>query len=254
MDKPGIEVAEIQWGNLYKAGGIAAFVVVLVALIEIIITYLPGGERVSPDAVSVVGWFMLFRDHWFIGLRNLGLLNIIMTILGIPIFYSLYAAHRRVNQAYGTLAMIFSFIGVAVFFATNRAFPMLELSRQYAAATTDTQRAMLTAAGQAMLSVGQSHTPGTFLGFFLSEIAGIMISLVMLRGNIFSKTSAWAGILGGASLLIFEVCSSFIPALFNAAMIFAMCGGLMTMTWYILLGLKLLQLGSSLSAEAKNRN
>ena len=38
-----------------------------------------------------------------------------------------------------------------------RAFATLDLSSQYAAATSDSQRAMLTAAGQAMLSVGQRH-------------------------------------------------------------------------------------------------
>ena len=79
--------------------------------------------------------------------------------------------------------MIISFLGIAVFYATNRAFPMLELSNQYAAAGTDAQRAMLEVAGQSILSVGQSHTPGTFLGFSLMEAAGIMMSIVMLLGK-----------------------------------------------------------------------
>jgi hypothetical protein len=60
---------------------------------------------------------------------------------------------------------------------------MLALSDQYAAATTDTERASLVAAGQAMLSVGQSHTPGTFMAFFFADLAGIMMAATMLKSN-----------------------------------------------------------------------
>src|SRR3989304_2463708 len=181
------------WKPLYKAGGVVALLIVLTALIEIVITFLPGGY-VSSE--TVIDWFTLFQNNWFLGLRNLGLLNIVMTALGIPMFFALYAAHRNVNQPYAALAMIISFIGVAVFYATNRAFPMLDLSNQYTSATTDAQRAIVSAAGQAMLSVGESHTPGTFIGFFLSEVAGILISIVMLRGKVFNKLNAYFGILG----------------------------------------------------------
>jgi hypothetical protein len=240
------ETADSNWESLYKIGGTAALMAVLVGLIEIIINFFPGGSA-SPE--TVIAWFTLFQNNWFLGLRNLGLLNIILTVLGIPVFLALYAAHRRVNKAYAALAMIISFVGVAVFLATNRAFPMLELSGQYAAATTDAQRSMLAAAGQAMLSVGKSHTPGTFLGFFLSEVAGIAISMVMLRSKVFSKVTAYAGILGFTLLLISDICSSFVPALVDVAMIFAMGGGLLSMAWYILLARRLFQLGSGILEE-----
>src|SRR3989304_1911321 len=140
------------WKPLYKAGGVVALLIVLTALIEIVITFLPGGY-VSSE--TVIDWFTLFQDNWFLGLRNLGLLNIVMTALGIPMFIALYTAHRHVNQTIAALAIITSLIGVAVFYATNRAFPMLDLSSRYAAAT-EAQKTILEAAGQAMLSVGQS--------------------------------------------------------------------------------------------------
>jgi hypothetical protein len=192
--------------------------------------------------MTVADWFVLFQDNVFMGLRNLGLLNIFMTILAIPVFLALVGAHRRVNMPYAVLAMVISFIGVAIFLATNRAFPMLDISNQYALATSDSQRTMLTAAGQAMLSVGQSHSPGTFLGFFLSEVAGIIISVVMLRGKVFSKAVAYVGIVAFVSFMIFEVCSSFVPPLFGVAMVFAAGGGLLSIAWYILIALRLFRL------------
>lgn len=225
--------------SLYELGGAAALLIVLTAVAEIAITFFPGGYAVSE---TVTDWFRLLQNSWFLGLRNLGLLNIIMTTLGIPMFFALYISHRNVNQTYAVLAMITAFLGDAVFYGTNRAFPMLDLSIRYAAATTPAQRAVIEAAGQAMLSVGQSHTPGTFLAFFLSELGGIAISLVMLRGTVFNKAAAYTGIVGFGFLLVFDILSSFVPSRHDATLILAMIGGISSMVWYILIAHRLFQL------------
>lgn len=235
-----------KWKNVYKIGGVAALGAVLTGLIESMIQYLPG-YNISPK--TVLDWFMLFQDNPFMGLRNLGLLNILLNILAILTYFALYAAHRENrNQPYAALALVIALLGIGVFFATNRAFPMLDLSNQYAIATTDSQQAMLEAAGQSMLSVGASHTPGTFLGFFFSEVAGIMISVVMLRSNIFSKVNAYAGILGFSILLIVEYFSTF-SGLSDVMMMLFMIGGLFSVIWYILLARRLFQLQQNVSTE-----
>ena len=220
--------------NIFIIGGTAALLTVLVAFGEILITFLPGG---SEQVETVIDWFTQLQNNWFMGLRNLGFLNIIMFALGIPIYFALYTAHRKVNKTFAALAMIISFIGVAVFFATNRAFSMLELSNQYANAITDSQRSGFLVAGQAMLSVGKSHSPGTFICFFLGELAGILISLVILKGKIFSKAAALIGIMGFALLLFFEVFTSFVPVLKEISMILAIGGGILNVIWLILLGI-----------------
>ena len=183
------------------------------------------------------------------GLRNMGLLNIFLNTLALFTYFALYVAHREnSNQPYAALAMVIAFLGIGVFLATNRAFPMLDLSNQYAAATTDRQQAMLEAAGKSMLTVGQSHTPGTFLGFFLSEVAGIIISVVMLRSNIFSKINAYAGILGFSILLVIEFFSTFF-GLSNAMIMLFMFGGFLSTIWYILIARRLFQLAQSTLVE-----
>jgi len=227
------------WKSLYRIGGMAALGTLLVGVVEIGITFLPGGN--TPNE-TVFDWFTLLQNNSFMGLRNLGLLNILFNALAIPTFFALFGAHRKTSQTLAALAMIISFIGVAVFYATNRAFAMLDLSNQYALATTEAQRAILAAAGQAMLSVGQSHTPGTFIAFFLSEFAGLLISVVMLRDKIFSKANATIGLFGFSFLLIFEICTSFVSGLRSVAMIFAMLGGILSLVWDILVARRFFQL------------
>ena len=216
---------------------------------ESLLTFLPGGGVTGPDTVTVLDWFTLFQDNWFMGLRNLGLINMIAASLGIPMFFALYAAHRKTDKVYGALVLILFLIGTTVYLASNTAFPMLTLSRKYTAATTDAKRALLAAAGEAMLAQAESHTPGTFVGFLYTEISSIFIAIVMLRGRIFSKPAAYAGILGFGCLFVFEILSSFVPALFNVAMIFVAIGGLSSITWYALIARGLFQLGRSVSKE-----
>jgi hypothetical protein len=230
-----------QWQFIYQLGGMAAIGAVLVGVLEIVITFLPGGNTVQDTARD---WFALFQQNPFMGLRDLGLLNILLDLLAILLFFALYFAHREgPYRLHATLVMIVSFLAIGVFLSTNRAFPMLALSRQYAVATTDAQRVVLEAAGQSMLSVGQSHTPGTFLAFFLIELAGVLISFVMLYSRVFSKATAYAGMLGFGMLLVFEFVTSFWVGLSAATMGLAMVGGILSMAWYILIARRLFELG-----------
>lgn len=237
--KTNIETVNSPWRNLYKVGGIAALGTVLVGLVEIGITFLPGGNSAKG---TIFDWFTHFQNNPFMGLRDLGLLNLFFYALDIPIFFALYIAHRKSSQTLAALATIVSFIGVGVFYATNRAFAMLDLSNQFALATSEAQRSILAAAGQAMLSVGQSHSPGTFIAFFLAESASLLVSVVMLRGKLFSNVNVYVGFIGFTFMLIFEVGASFVPALQGVVMILAMLGGILSLVWEVMVARRLFQL------------
>jgi len=148
--------AESGWKGLCKLGGITALIVVVITLAGIVIGFLPGVARLTQGTVTVIDWFTLLQNHWFLGLRNLGLLNIIGAALLAPTFLAIYSALRRDSEAYGAFGTILFFVGMAVYIASNRAFAMLSLSGQYASATTDAQSSLLNAAGQAMLAEGKT--------------------------------------------------------------------------------------------------
>jgi hypothetical protein len=241
--------SKVNWNGVYKLGSAAALLAVLVALTDMGLTFLPSGAE-QPGTMNAVGWFNLFQESWFFGLRNLGLLpNILTLVLSIPLFLALYGAHRYVNPVYSALTVILSLVGTAIYLSNNAAFPMLTLSAKYAVATTETQRTLLAAAGEAILAHGEDFTPGTFLGFLFGETAIVVICFVMLRGGIFGKVAAYSGILGGFCLTIFTVWVTFFPVLFEISMILAMVGGLLSIVWYILTARTLFHLSRSAFEE-----
>lgn len=230
------ETFDSAWKSLYKLGGIAALILILIPPAEIVISLMPSVGRATARTVTVVDWFRLFNDNWFLGLRNLGLLNIVGAALLVPTILAVYLALRRDNEAFSAFGTILFFMGVAVYIASSRAFPMLSLSHQYASATTDAERSLLTAAGQGILAEGQSRA-----GVLLTEFACLVISSVMLRSKVFSKVTACAGIAGNALMMVLEI--FFVPTSTDTGMAVAACGGLSIITWYLLVGRRLLQLG-----------
>jgi hypothetical protein len=72
---------------------------------------------------------------------------------------------------------------------------MLSLSGQYAAATTEAQRSALLSEGQAVLAAKSPNALGQNVAFCFFHTAGLIVSVVMLHSEIFSKTTAYLGIL-----------------------------------------------------------
>ncbi len=235
------QTADTGWKSIYGIASAACLIVVLITLLDIIINFIPG-QKAEISNLTVLDFFEIFQDNWFFGLRYLGFFNIIITALMVPIFIALYAAHSQENRVYAALAAIILFIGTAVYISNNNALSMLELSRQYGAATTEDQKVSLLAAGKTLLVLAEDFTPGSFAGFFLSEIAGIIMAFVILRGKVFSKLTAIANIVGHGFLTIFIFWATFIGVLFNIAMIIALIGGISMLLANILISLRLFKL------------
>ena len=252
MKRSNIEAVDPRWSGFYKVGGAAALLVVLVALLDIVMAML-SGEAVENSRVTIVEWYRLFQNNPLSAFSNLGLFNIIYQALAIPLYLALYHLHRRTYQAYAALAFVLFCVGSTVYFSTNTVFSLFGLSRQYAVAGTEAQKSALIAAGQAALAQGTDLTPSVFLGFFLTEAAGILMAIVVLRGGIFGKLTAWAGILAMGTMLIFNTIAAFLPENFDVAMMLGMFGGLLSMAYYILLARRLFQLGRIASKQENKK-
>jgi len=228
------------WKTLYKTAAILALLIVLVGLVDMISSML-GGEARENSAVSVLEWFTLFQTSRFHAFSYLGIINIITLSLSIPIYFALFAAHRQAQPAFAALGAILFFIGAAVYISSNTVFSMFALSRQYAI-TAEAQRPLLEAAGRALLARGADLTPGTFMGFFFTQIAGLLITCVMLRSGAFGKWAAWLGLAGYGFTSVFFVLAAFAPASYDLALALAAPGGLLLLTYHILLARRFFQL------------
>jgi hypothetical protein len=236
--------ADTRWKGLYRIGGAAALVALSANLLDVILGF---GETdiIVNGTKTALEWFALFREDWFKGLYVLGFLNIIYMASMVPVYFAIFTVHHRSYGVYAGLAMVVYFIGMAIYISNSAAIPMFVLSGRYAAAGTDTQRALFAAAGEAVLARGEDFTPGSFTGLIFGGIAAIGMSFVMLRGGIFGKATAWIGIIGFTFLSVFTIWSTFVPVLYLVAFyFFGMIGGLLALAWFILTARKLLQLGS----------
>lgn len=231
------------WTGVFIIGGMAILIAIPIYLMDIGISMAVEGADIRPDALTAINLFELYRENWILGFRALGLINVVILIVSVPFFIALYGAHQQEFRAYAVLALILWLIGATVYISNNAAIPMSVISSKYASATTDSQRTILAAAGEALIARGAEFTPGSFVGFLLTEIAALGFSLIMLRSRIFGRAIAYLGIVGFTLLTIFTVCSTFFPALFYVGIVVSMVGGLSGMFWYILVAFRLLSLG-----------
>ncbi len=67
----------------------------------------------------------------------------------------------------------------------------------------------------------------------------------MLKGNVFGKATAYAGILGNVLLMVVEIILTLLRTLPGWGMAIAVGVGLSMMTWYFLVSRGLFQLASS---------
>lgn len=220
--------ADEAWRPLYWIAAAAALLSVAFIFIAGIV------YAISPPPTTIAGWFRLYHENWLLGLLAGDLMMLASYVLMGLIYFALYGALRRVNQPFMALATALAFVGMAAYYTANPAFSMLSLSNQYAAATSATERAALLGAGQAMIT----NWTGTAFdaAYFLSAIALLIVSVVMLRSTVFSKWTAYAGLAVGVLTLV--------PATAGTVgVVFSFVSLIPTVIWFLLIAWRFFQLG-----------
>ena len=244
-DMPHTQTVDPAWKPLYKVGGVAALIVVMLIVISIPIFIIwppPGG--LLPTSSTVIDCFTLFQKNWLLGLLGLDLVMLASAVLGIPIYLALYAALRRASPSFMAIALTLGLVGIPAYFAANPAFSMLSLSNQYAAATSDAQRSLFVAAGQAILANYQGT--GFDMYYILGAVATLLISAVMLRNAPFSKKTAYVGIAAGVLMLV-------PPTVGTIGVYLSLISLVALVIWYVLIARRLLMLAQDKSRDVISR-
>ncbi len=229
MTKTNQENRISQWKSLYKIAGIS--VLLMISIVPIQITVFSA----APPPDTALGWFELFQDNALLGLLSFEALFIVYGVLAIPVALALYVALRRTDPVWMALYLALTIAGSAALFSARPALEMLHLSHQFAAATTEAQRVMYLSAGEGLLAI--FHGTSYMVSYLLGSITGLMLSIVMLRSQIFSRATAYVRI--ASSVLDFGL---FLPIVglyvsaFSAVLLFV---------WNIMIARRMFQLGRS---------
>lgn len=151
-----------QWQKIYLLGGIAAIISFITLLFDISFGSISAGNLTELPQTAIER-FSEFQKNWLLGLYHLDFLNVFNTFIMVPMYFALFAIHRKRNLPYAAFAFILSLIGVIIFVTTNSALPMLELSRKYYDVVDESQKILLAAAGEAMLVRGVHGGLGVFI-------------------------------------------------------------------------------------------
>jgi Domain of unknown function (DUF4386) len=249
------EMAETVWNPLYRMGGGAALLAVVLILLEAIVmiviqmVWLNSGQFGASSGgqpSTIIGWFTLFQHQRLIGLLDAAVLDIAVAALLGPLFLALFVALRHVNTPWMTLTTVLAFIGIAAYVVTNNSFALLFASDQYAAATTNAQRSLFVTEGQATLALGGNGLVWSN-GFLFVAVAGLIVAVVMRTSQHFGKSTAWVGIVSNGLLLASYLSFAFVPTTSVVSIGLVGVASLVLCLWWILLSRKLFQLGRNAS-------
>ena len=215
------ETAESRWNWLYKVSGLAALILGVLFLIGMM-SLITAGLRPS----TINGWFSLFQNNWLVVLFELN-----AGFYGVQ-FDQLYG----LNPLDITIMALVTTMYLGLYAAlrrTNRVWSMI-------AAVIPFLGIVLFIATKL---AGRSGVMG----------AGLVISFVMLRSNIFGKMIAVVGILASVLLLAGDFgTTANSPS--NIVAILVGIGYILLMTWFFLIGRRLFQLGQGVSKKEVQSN
>jgi len=183
------------WHTLFRLAGIAALMIVALIPVQALVYIL------WPPPTNVLDYFSVFQRNAVLGLLDLDLLLIVDQLLIVVVMLGLYIALRHADPSLMLVGIAAGLVGAVLMIVSREAtFSMYSLSQQYAAATSAAERAALEAAGQTLLTVynGTSFS----VGYFLTGLATLLVSTVMLRSSLFSRLTGVAGIAAGVTGLV----------------------------------------------------
>jgi hypothetical protein len=224
-----------RWQGLYKIGAVAALISVVIIPLSIVAFFI---WPPFPDNILVV-----IQEDRLAGLMSLDLMYLLGNVFAIPFFLVLYVTLKEVNESWALIALTLGLLGLVCLVPARPIPEMFALSDQYAAATTDAERAIYQATGEAILAL--FHGMAYHVHYILGSASLLISSFLMLRSDTFSKATAYVGVV--TNVVVFGL---YVPEVGTYISLLSVVGYVI---WYILIACRLFQLGWSVSQEMEGR-
>ena len=232
--------ARTKTKSLFWFGGLACMILILYSIITMLIMTILG----TPP-VTIEKCFSMLNQHRVNGLLRLDILTVFVMPLYYLLFYCIYQALRKSNQEVVSLSTIIIFAGLTLFLATPSVFSLLHLSDKYALASTEMEKNQLLAAGQAIIASDMWHGTGARIGGILIQSGALLISIIMLKSNVFNKFTAITGIVTHGLDFLHIIIVFFSPVI---GVILMAVAGPLYLVWFPLIGVRLFRLNTQNNA------
>jgi len=223
-------------GLLYQLGGLSCMILIAYSLITMLIMIFIGSP---PETIEEC--FSMLKENRFYGLLRLDILTVFVMPLYYLLFFSIFIALKDTAKEFLSISTLFIFTGLTLFLATPSVFSYLYLSDEYAKATIESDKNQLIAAGHAILASDMWHGTGAKIGGILMQSGALIISIIMLKSNVFNKLTAYTGIVTHGLDLAHIIIGFFLP---TVGIILMAIAGPLYLLWFPLIGMRLFKLNS----------
>ena len=213
---------ELRWKDLYKIAGVAAIVSEIVIFLGIV-TYFIWPYAPGNNATESI--FLRLQNDPLGGLVSLDLFLFIGNLFSITLFLALYVSLKQINESYALIALALGLISVVLLIPSRPIIELYALSGSYESATTEAAKSQYLAAGTSLLAMFDGI--GWFMNTLLGALSLLISSILMLKSNIYGKSTAYVGIITNA-----VICGFFIPSISTFLLFLSLPG---YMIWYFLL-------------------
>ena len=185
-----IELPDSRWKDLYKIGGVSSIVIAVSILFAIVAYFIWPYKGAFSSMESI---FVTLQTDRLGGLISLDISMLLIAPVNILMFLAIYAALKRSNESVALIALVLALMAVVLVIVCRPLVELVSLSDRYAAAANVAEKMRYLAAGE-VLRVQLDGTAWMMQTVFFM-LAGLMNSLLMLHTRLFSKATAWLGII-----------------------------------------------------------
>ncbi len=192
-----IHLQQSHWQLLHQTAYRLALVMLTLIPIQILVFL------ISPPPTSVIGFFQLYHDNWFLGLLSLDFLYLFNNAIIAILYLSLFVKLVEERPSLMVMGFVIGLIGIACYFPTNPSFEMWTLSRRYFEANAFTQGGFI-AAGEGLMA---QYTGTAFNVYYVFNAFTLLaFSYAILKSPQFSRATGYWGLASG---VLMSVPSSF---------------------------------------------
>jgi hypothetical protein len=234
LTQPAARSTSSTWKPLCRTGGVAAWLLMAYSLLTMVQLLVLGGQPATAAEA-----FSLIQQNRLVALLRLDLPTVVALPLYYLVFLGLFAALHRDELPGAILATALAFVGVTLLLATPMGLSMVPLSDRYAAAASEDARRQLLGAGEAIMAADMWHGTGALVGSVLLQAGAVLISVAMLRTRVFSRTTAYVGLVTHGLDLLHALALPFAPP---AGFLLMAAAGPLYLAWFPLIGRRLIAL------------